>query len=550
MQSETLYRRYLRKGDIFVYADLEGATPMIIKNKPGAPSSSISPTTISQAGTLSISTSTAWDSKAVMSAWWVDAGQVRKTAQAGDLLPVGEFLVNGEKNFLAPSQLVLGFAVMWQVSKESVKNHKSFRAEEAPASEQAQVTDETPAQTSQAQEDSKPAPPVEVSEQAEAEEQEESSESDDEQADLNSASRDNPLQPSSGATQEGKSSAEQDKAETDEQVDQADEQSDEDRADEDGEDMPADDQSAADGNESVTSSQPQGKRHLSARERRLLRQGKPIDTPASRPEEPSGRPTLKPEGKSTKAEPKAPPAPARSRKAKAKKAASKYADQDEEEKELALRLVGAKSAKAQKAESEAEAKAKRDKEAEEQRKRRKAQHERAAQAERKRQALFQEGAADEHDEETAAAEAADMEWLPALVGTPNVDDEILAAIPVCAPWSSLGRYKYRIKLQPGTVKKGKAVKEILGRWVAETTTGKVKKEQAEDEGISRGAAEKLRGREGELLKGWKDTEIINTVPVSKVRIMTAGGGGGGGGGDKGKQKGGGGSKGGKGGKKK
>jgi hypothetical protein len=106
------------------------------------------------------------------------------------------------------------------------------------------------------------------------------------------------------------------------------------------------------------------------------------------------------------------------------------------------------------------------------------------------------------------------------------------------------------------VKKGKAVKEIVGRWVSETTTGKVKKEFAEDVGVSRVDAEKLRAREGELIKGWKETEIINTMVVGKVRIMTPGSGGGaGGGGDKGKGgnkggKGGGGRGGGKGGKKK
>ena len=150
-----------------------------------------------------------------------------------------------------------------------------------------------------------------------------------------------------------------------------------------------------------------------------------------------------------------------------------------------------------------------------------------------------------------------MSWIPALVGTPTPDDEILAAIPVCAPWAALGRFKYKVKLQPGTVKKGKAVKEILGRWVSETTTGKVKKDHAEDAGIPRVDAERLRAREGELFKGWKDTEIVNSMPVGKVRIMTPGSAGAGNaGGDKGKGKGGGkgggggGGKGGKGGKKK
>ncbi|KAL4924475.1 putative DUF814 domain protein [Aspergillus undulatus] len=538
MQSEILYRRYLRKGDVFVHADLEGATPMIVKNRPGAPSSSISPTTLSQAGNLSVATSTAWDSKAVMSAWWVEAGQVSKTSAAGDLLPVGEFLVKGEKSFLAPSQLVLGFAVMWQVSKESLKNHKILRNEDAPAVEEAQAVGEaTPAEEAaagslDAQEESKFSPPIESPEQAETQEQGEASISDDEHEDKEVAKA-NPLQPQTGATPEAgdaETSEQEDAPETEDKVEAQEEQ------EQDEKDLPREDQLTIDDAESVISSQTQGKRHLSARERRLLRKGKPLDpdTPTTKSEEASGRSTPKTNGTSTPSKPETKstptPAPVRGRKGKAKRAASRYADQDEEERALALRILGANSAKAQKAAAEAEAKAKREKEAEEAKKRRKAQHERAAQAERKRQALFEEGATDDYDEETAAAEAADLEWLPALVGTPNVEDEVLAAIPVCAPWSALGRYKYRVKLQPGAVKKGKAVKEIVGRWVSETTTGKVKKEHAEDAAISRSAAEKLRAREGELLKGWKDTEIVNTIPVGKVRIMIASGGGGGGGG--------------------
>ncbi|KAI9370886.1 telomere recombination-domain-containing protein [Aspergillus egyptiacus] len=521
MQSEILYRRYLRKGDIFVHADLEGATPMIVKNRPGASSSSISPSTLSQAGNLSVATSSAWDSKAIMSAYWVEASQVSKTALAGDLLPVGEFLINGEKNFLAPSQLVLGFAVMWQVSKESIANHKVYKVEESPAGEA----------------EGKP------SEQAEGQEQVETSESDDEKETQDATSAVNLLQPDSLSPQEEEASKHEveDDARSvgQDEPQEIEEQVEAEEHEAANQDQQAETQGPPDEADSVTSSQAQGKRHLSAREKsarekRLLRKGKSLDTPTPKSEEASGRSTPATDGASTKtAETKPAPAPVRGRKGKNKKAASKYADQDEEERELALRLLGANKAKAQKAAAEAEAKAKREREAEEAKKRRKAQHERAAQAEQRRKALFEEGAADDYDEETAAAEAADLEWLPALVGTPNPEDEILAAIPVCAPWSALGRYKYRVKLQPGAVKKGKAVKEILGRWVAETTTGKVKKEHAEDAGISRSAAEKLRAREGELLKGWRDTEIVNTVPVSKVRIMIAGGGGGGGG-DKGK----------------
>ncbi|OQE14784.1 hypothetical protein PENFLA_c035G01054 [Penicillium flavigenum] len=532
MQSELLYRRYLSKGDIFVHADLEGATPIVVKNRAGSADAPISPSTLSQAGNLCVATSSAWDSKAVMSAWWAHAHQVSKIAENGSgIMPTGVFQIKGEKNFLAPSQLVLGFGIMFQISQESVRNHKQrFDTSDVP---QAAITttDETEAskpkdaaepETPEQTETAEQAPgeiteeaTEEITEEATEEAEKEDAGSEDEDEDEKAATR-NPLQQGNSEPLTSQPSQESDpESEPEEEV---------------AEDQPEGEETTttagtADQNSVLEQNE---EPNLNARERRTLRQGKPRDRPAE--EKPAASRI----------------APTRGKRAKDKRAAAKYAHQDEDERELALRLVGANKGKAAKAAKAAEAKEQREREAEAQRQRRRAQHERAAEAERKRQAQFTENGTDDYNEETAAAEAADLTWIPALVGTPTPDDEIIAAIPVCAPWAALGRYKYKVKLQPGSVKKGKAVKEIIGRWVSETTTGKVKKEHAEDVGISRADAERLREREGELIKGWKDTEIINTMVVGKVRIMTAGVGSGGG--DKGKGKGGKGGGGGGGGK--
>ncbi|KAJ5170129.1 Protein of unknown function DUF3441 [Penicillium coprophilum] len=532
MQSELLYRRYLSKGDIFVHADLEGATPIVVKNRPGSADAPISPSTLSQAGNLCVATSVAWDSKAVMSAWWAHAHQVSKTAENGSgILPTGVFQIKGEKNFLAPSQLVLGFGIMFQVSQESVRNHKQrFETSEVPS---AAITPADETEDSKPKEAVEPEVPVQTettdksTEEIKEDAEKEDAASEEEDEDGKAATQ-NPLQrgdsglPTSQPAQDFESESEPEE----ELKDGLDQEVAEDKLEGEGATSTAGQTSVPEQSEEP---------NLNARERRTLRQGKPLDRPGE--EEPAA-PRL---------------APTRGKRAKEKRAAAKYAHQDDDERELALRLVGANKGKAAKAAKAAEAKEQREREAEAQRQRRRAQHERAAEAERKRQAQFTENGTDDYNEETAAAEAADLTWIPALVGTPTPDDEIIAAIPVCAPWAALGRYKYKVKLQPGSVKKGKAVKEIIGRWVSETTTGKVKKEYAEDIGISRVDAERLREREGELIKGWKETEIINTMVVGKVRIMTAGAGSAGG--DKSKGKGGkgggggGGSRGGKGKKK-
>ena len=537
MQSELLYRRYLTKGDIFVHADLEGATPIVVKNRGGNTDAPISPSTLSQAGNLCVATSSAWDSKAVMSAWWAHAHQVSKIAENGSgIMPTGVFQIKGEKNFLAPSQLVLGFGIMFQVSQESVRNHKQrFDTSDIPDStvtpgDQPELPELNDSALEQAAtEQTEPVGEVSgdgVEDDKEEAEREGVSE-DEEDEDSNAAAR-NPLQrgdselPATRPPQE---------SEPDSEPEDEEELKDEQEQEVTDGQVEGEEKSSATSGQPAVSEQPKEPK-LSARERRTLRQGKPLD----RPEEPAA-PRI---------------APTRSKRAKDKRAAAKYAHQDDDERELALRLVGANKGKAAKAQKAAEAKEQRERDAEAQRQRRRAQHERAAEAERKRQAQFTENGTDDYNEETAAAEAADLTWIPALVGTPTTDDEVIAAIPVCAPWAALGRYKYKVKLQPGSVKKGKAVKEIVGRWVSETTTGKVKKEHAEEAGIPRADAERLREREGELIKGWKDTEIINTMVVGKVRIMIAGAGSGGG--DKGKGKGGkgsgGGGKGGSKGKKK
>jgi hypothetical protein len=48
--------------------------------------------------------------------------------------------------------------------------------------------------------------------------------------------------------------------------------------------------------------------------------------------------------------------------------------------------------------------------------------------------------------------------LKKLTGAPTDKDTILAAVPMCAPYSMMVNHKYKCKLQPGTLKRGKAKK--------------------------------------------------------------------------------------------
>ncbi|KAJ8105294.1 hypothetical protein OPT61_g10267 [Boeremia exigua] len=128
-QNEIIYRKYLRKGDVYVHSDLKGSIPMVIKNNPNTPDAPIPPSTLSQAGNLSVCTSEAWDSKAVMSAWWVLADGVTKTGQTGEFLAPGVFNIKGKKEYLPPAQLMVGLGVMFEISEDSKARHHKHRVQ-------------------------------------------------------------------------------------------------------------------------------------------------------------------------------------------------------------------------------------------------------------------------------------------------------------------------------------------------------------------------------------------------------------------------------------
>lgn len=44
-----------------------------------------------------------------------------------------------------------------------------------------------------------------------------------------------------------------------------------------------------------------------------------------------------------------------------------------------------------------------------------------------------------------------------LTGNPVPTDVLLYAIPVCGPYNALQSYKYRVKIIPGSLKKGKGI---------------------------------------------------------------------------------------------
>lgn len=50
-----------------------------------------------------------------------------KTAQSGEYLPTGSFMVRGKKNFLNPSRLEMGFGLLFKTDESSLPRHINDR---------------------------------------------------------------------------------------------------------------------------------------------------------------------------------------------------------------------------------------------------------------------------------------------------------------------------------------------------------------------------------------------------------------------------------------
>lgn len=107
-----------------MHADIHGSASTVVKNLTGG---QIPESTLMQAATFTICRSKAWDSKIVISAWWVYASQVSKAPPTGLFVPAGSFMIYGKKNFLYPPKLELGGTVLYQLDQESIKNHEAER---------------------------------------------------------------------------------------------------------------------------------------------------------------------------------------------------------------------------------------------------------------------------------------------------------------------------------------------------------------------------------------------------------------------------------------
>ncbi|KAJ2520693.1 hypothetical protein H4217_001867 [Coemansia sp. RSA 1939] len=575
-QNELLVKRHLRPGDAYVHADINGAASVIVKNKmaatapeaasgvdrkrqpsdsdetsrgntDGSSAESIPPSTLFQAGVMSVCQSRAWDAKIVTSAWWVEAHQVSKTAPTGEYLTTGSFMIRGKKRFLPPAQLVYGFGFMFRLADdESIARHVNARQQRLNIMEENRRAAE--GQSAFTRSDSH------VSE---------SSIADDE-----SAGGDKQDTEEMKTSVEGSANKAATKG-TDIDFGAVRRKYNLDEIDDAMEDAFEDTNSGNTGDARPSDN----RRHLSAKERRDQRKGKETNSqPATDAADDSsgrkhGERVSKKEQRLLDAEEKHEKAnkqqqnqqqqQKRGKKGKMKKMKDKYAEQDDEDRDLRMALLGSMG-KSQDAE-------------EQQKKQKKTQKKQQQKAPRPTAPAGDlPGATDslapvtatDHQpppsivdqlralstkEDSASADVAPVEAnddndeneecavdgamidqlgvLDTLTSAPLAGDNLSFAIPVCAPYNALSSYKYRVKLVTGAMKKGKACKMALGVAVAAADDHIRSKGGLKAQGVGEDAkdAERreletiLAAREKELMKAVPEQEMISQM-LSKVKV--------------------------------
>ncbi|KAF9106296.1 hypothetical protein BGX27_009240 [Mortierella sp. AM989] len=623
-QNELIVKRYMKKNDIYVHADIHGAATVLIKNP--SDKDPVPPSSIYQAGIMSVCQSKAWDAKIVTSAYWVRADQVSKSAPTGEYLTTGSFMIRGKKNFLPPVQLVYGFGILFKLDESSIGNHLNER--HAPKIEDADNTAVSEATADTTQEETIPET-QQTDEQDEEDQALDGSDGSDYGKDENEdTSTDN--QDIDDANQEDSKEESQIQARSDDDDGRSDSEDESEAAESSDEEFPDtqiqfntnaikttqeqqqqkvepvvdkyglqdygddsnDEADKGDDTASLASSDrgnQQKSGYITAKMRRDMKKGKVPeqagDDGESSQQAPKPAPAKKAlqgdqkKGDQKKGDQKKGAAPAnpqpsstRGKKGKAKKIKEKYADQDEEERQLRLELLAPDKGpqlKGKRAKKEAEKKAEKASLAE---KRRVQQEEyqknqgakggnKNKNAPRAKTAgqesgMLKDGMDDVENAETAAApleaganeddaeevrrllqeenikmlepeESENLTVLDGLTGKPLPTDILQFAIPVCAPYGALQKYKYKVKLIPGTMKKGKAVKTAVNHFL--TNINGISPSSENTIGIEGGlsgqelrdAEVALEARERELIKMIKDEEAINAM-IGKSKVSAPG----------------------------
>lgn len=103
---------------------------------------------------------------------------------------------------------------------------------------------------------------------------------------------------------------------------------------------------------------------------------------------------------------------------------------------------------------------------------------------------------DDKEDHDLDQQGSEENLFDSLTGQPHPEDVLMFAIPICAPYTIMTNYKYKVKLTPGVQKKGKAAKTALNSFMH---------------------SKEATAREKDLFRSVKDTDLSRNIP-GKVKV--------------------------------
>ena len=107
--NEAVVKKYLEQNDIYLHADIHGATSTAIKLE----GKSLNDTILKESGEFAASFSSAWSKGfTTQDVFWVHPDQVSKTPEAGEFLAKGSFVIRGNRNYIRSARVKIAIGIV------------------------------------------------------------------------------------------------------------------------------------------------------------------------------------------------------------------------------------------------------------------------------------------------------------------------------------------------------------------------------------------------------------------------------------------------------
>ncbi len=107
--NENIVKKYLEPNDIYLHADIHGATSTAIKLN----GQKLNDTILKESGEFAASFSSAWSMGFTsQDVFWVHPDQVSKTPEAGEFLAKGSFVIRGHRNYIRGARVKLAIGIV------------------------------------------------------------------------------------------------------------------------------------------------------------------------------------------------------------------------------------------------------------------------------------------------------------------------------------------------------------------------------------------------------------------------------------------------------